>query len=1043
MSARVGVDPLPNRYRHGAILVPMMASDSAPLGAPNVSHAIVRAAVLDRLAARWDRSVTIVVAGAGFGKSVAIGQAVRANRAEPRGVEGWVSCRSGCETPERFAAAAAAAVGAPAGAAGAPGARLYAAVADQAPLHVSLVLDDVELLPPACVSLVDNLLRRAPANLHLVLCGRRLPGLALARFRAADDVVEIGADLLRFDDAEVAALAVSLGAPPLERDLAGWPALVRLALVAPRRTVDEYLWEEVMGSLTPREREALLALCLLGRAGVPEVEAATGRRFDPDAFCARVPLVHRVGDEVVAHDLWGPYLEGLGSATDIASLSQRVLAVVAARGDPIATGDAALRLGDEDALGRAAVDLVRATLGSLPTGVAEGWLAALRDAEGKALAAELLDCALANARSATDPSPERLDDLATRFHEQGDGEGEAVTLALGTLAADARNDVGHLVALAARARTLADEGGEPRLRMLVAIVDAAVMAMGGDLDGALALLGRPAGGRAPRQRPEASVRLHWHLLLLAGRAAEAAELTAEVAPVPGMAAQRELHGLARWLDGDSGGLVPGAADIGPDRYRDLSERDRFDQAAFVAPIAASGDDPAPVHQALAVLDPSPFAAAAGPDGALLAVARACGAVVDHDDERAAAEIARFVATGPHDPFTYAHLRRTLAVPYVSSPELRQRWDGAALGPSQQRARAAARLLLDVRTGAVPDAPPVPLPALVTALPFPWGVELAVRAAAGASWGADLAVLLADLFGDGVAREIDRWVDDADASVRDGAAVARRALPGRPPTTLRILVLGPLEVESGGRPVDAPEVHRTRVRELLSLFVVERTVSRDRVVDLLWPDLDPGRGRANLRVTLRHLQRVLEPGRSLGSPPYFLRGDAHQLQLSDVAGLEVDWWQADELLARAEAARRRGDAAARTGHLRAAVALWRGRPLPDLERLADLDHVPRHLEARLTDAAVTLGELELVGGAVDTAAALAAKVLAADPYGERAHRLAVAAHMQARDRSATAAAVDRLAAVLVELGARPEPATEILLRNVAQWLGPVTTPPGPR
>jgi DNA-binding SARP family transcriptional activator len=263
----------------------------------------------------------------------------------------------------------------------------------------------------------------------------------------------------------------------------------------------------------------------------------------------------------------------------------------------------------------------------------------------------------------------------------------------------------------------------------------------------------------------------------------------------------------------------------------------------------------------------------------------------------------------------------------------------------------------------------------------------------------------------------------------------RALPARPAAVARIRVLGPLEVRHDGRAVDAPEIHRTRVRELLSLLVAERTVSRDRVVDVLWPDLDPSRGRANLRVTLRHLQRVLEPDRAQGESPYFVRGDTQQLQLADVPGLEVDLWEAEDHLARAEAARRTGDAPGRIDHLRAAAGLWQGRALTDLDRVAELDHVSRHLETRLAEAAVTLGELELVGGAAAEAATLAERVLASDPYAERAHRLAVAAHMQAGDRSATTAAVDRLTAMLDELGAPAEPATEILLRNAAGWTAP--------
>ncbi len=180
------------------------------------------------------------------------------------------------------------------------------------------------------------------------------------------------------------------------------------------------------------------------------------------------------------------------------------------------------------------------------------------------------------------------------------------------------------------------------------------------------------------------------------------------------------------------------------------------------------------------------------------------------------------------------------------------------------------------------------------------------------------------------------------------------MPARPPATVAIRVLGPLAVHHDGLPTDAPEMHRTRVRELLCLLVVEGTVSRDRAIDLLWPDLDPTKGRANLRVTLGHLQRLLEPGRSQGGATYFVRGDVQQLQLAEVPGLEVDAWAVEAALAGAEADRRRGDAAGRIEHLRIAVAHWRGRPLADLDRVSELDHVARAFEARLVEAAADPG-----------------------------------------------------------------------------------------
>lgn len=995
---------------------------------------MVRSRVLALLERRWDHRVTTVVADAGFGKSVALGQALRANQARPRGSEGWVSCRVGAETPERLAASIEAAFGSPPGGDASPLARLQRVFADLAPLDAALVVDDLEVLAPAGVALIDELLRRPPANLHLVLAGRPpLPAVSLARFRAADDLVEITAEHLRFDDGEIAALATNLRAAPLRQDLAGWPALVRLALSSPERAVGDYLWEEVIRTLGAADRQALLALCVLGASTAAEVSEVGGVAVDADGFCARVPLVHQAGGRLVAHELWTPFRERVGSPAEIEAVTARAGAVVAGRGDPIAWGSLAIRLGDTDALGRAGVALVRATLGSLPVDAAEAWLAELTADTPEA---GLLRAALAHARSAAEPPAEELDRVVEQFLARDDGIGASVTVALAALAAEARGDLGHLMLLAGRARALAERHIDPVLELLVAGVDAAAEAMQGDLAAALERLDRAEAGVATEERPEAFARLHWHLLLLAGRAGDAAELVAGVRPAPGAAVQRELEGVARWLDGDPGVLLGGPLDTGPDRYRVLSDRDRFDQASFVAVFAASAGDVGAVGRAVDVLASSPFSAVTGgPDAAVVAVAQACQAIVDHDDDRAAALVGRIVDAAPLDPFTDAYLRRSLAVPYICSDQLRARWDGEELGPSHERARLVARALLDARSGRVPANAPASFDTIAAALPLPWSLELAARATgADAAWGPSLALRLVDRFGEATAAPLAHLAGHRDPRLREGARRTLRAVPVRPPGPVEIRVVGPLEVWRNGELVDVPELRRERVRELLSLLVAERRVTRERVVDVLWPALDLARGRANLRVTLGHLQRVLEPARPYRSAPYFLRVDVDQLRLAEVAGLDVDAWQVDQLLDSAAAAARRGDHGERLALLRAVVSRWRGRPLPDLDRMAASSHLGPRLEARIVEAAVTLGELELVAGASDAATLLADRVRDRDPYDERAHRLAVAAALQSRDRQRATSAIRRLHEALAELGADPEPTTRMLLRNASRWLG---------
>jgi len=64
------------------------------------------------LSARFEVPITVMTAGAGFGKTTTLAQAVRANAASPRGVDAWIACEPGDEDATRLSAAMLAALGA-------------------------------------------------------------------------------------------------------------------------------------------------------------------------------------------------------------------------------------------------------------------------------------------------------------------------------------------------------------------------------------------------------------------------------------------------------------------------------------------------------------------------------------------------------------------------------------------------------------------------------------------------------------------------------------------------------------------------------------------------------------------------------------------------------------------------------------------------------------------------------------------------------------------------------------------------------------------
>ena len=89
------------------------------------------------------------------------------------------------------------------------------------------------------------------------------------------------------------------------------------------------------------------------------------------------------------------------------------------------------------------------------------------------------------------------------------------------------------------------------------------------------------------------------------------------------------------------------------------------------------------------------------------------------------------------------------------------------------------------------------------------------------------------------------------------------------------------------PNEAWDDYMQERRDLLQFLVDRRSISRRRVAEAVWPDLDAIAAADNLRVNLNHLQRVLQPDRLPEEAPWFIRAADDRLVLHPSAELRVD------------------------------------------------------------------------------------------------------------------------------------------------------------
>jgi LuxR family maltose regulon positive regulatory protein len=190
---------------------------------------------------------------------------------------------------------------------------------------ITLVLDDYHAIEdPRIHESVGFFVEHLPPLVRVIVAGRAVPPLPLARLRTQGLLHEVGVDALRFDPLEAAQLLeqeTGLALEPavvaaLEAKTEGWPAGLHLAALSlrggsdPQSLVDEftgdhrlladYLVSEVLDGLEPEVRAFLFDVAVLDRLSAPLCDAVR-QRNDSRALLDEVerrqlfliPLDHR------------------------------------------------------------------------------------------------------------------------------------------------------------------------------------------------------------------------------------------------------------------------------------------------------------------------------------------------------------------------------------------------------------------------------------------------------------------------------------------------------------------------------------------------------------------------------------------------------------------------------------------------------------------------------------------------------------------------------------------------------------------------------
>jgi DNA-binding SARP family transcriptional activator len=286
---------------------------------------------------------------------------------------------------------------------------------------------------------------------------------------------------------------------------------------------------------------------------------------------------------------------------------------------------------------------------------------------------------------------------------------------------------------------------------------------------------------------------------------------------------------------------------------------------------------------------------------------------------------------------------------------------------------------------------------------------------------------------------DRGLDPPAAAVAGGRLTAAHRVPAvtldqcadltlpadARSAELAACLLGPFRLLHRGQSLD--EWHGPKTPRVLRYLVAQRgrSVPRDVLIELFWPDADAECGRRNLHQTIYTIRKTLRDAQSGHDGSEYshivFENDAYALNVE--AGFWCDATEFEDHVAagrKAESEGRNDDAAVHYGH---AQHLYRGEFLEDLPYDDWVQADRRHLRMLYIETVNRLAESRLDAGDVDEALELSQRLLSCDPCDESAHRRAMRCYASSGNRGRLTQQYEACADAMKRvLGMDPDPET---------------------